>query len=252
MACLLFDPMFIITTLLELPEDQIRYAVDGEGNVKWCKPEYTMFNNTWYISPPLDHLPLTLPIEMLPYCEHPELKHFIKWFWEAKTTHQSLDRIQHKKKKRRAPPEDLLTWERICINLFKYKILMTSPNTTLKNYYTKWPILAYFPWYIMNIKESSTLYFEFLKHQIVIPGAILQTQNVNGRNTTTTGNNLLTTTSQRKMHHASNVIPSAHFSVKQTYGTPQSVYEFPPQHPSSKMCTDFEAYLDQYQYQNNN
>ena len=75
----------------------------------------------------------------------------------------------------------------------------------------------------MDIKESLTLYFEFLKHQIVIPDAILQNANANGRDTITTGNNSHKLTSQRKMHIASNVIPSAPSSRKPIYGTPQSM-----------------------------
>ena len=152
------QPKLTYITSIKLKSDQAAYTIDGHGNIMWYKPKYTTFSNMWKVS--LQKSPKTpsLPTEMAPYNEHEYLKDFIGRFTKAKQfIKQWMECEKHSSKFELT--KELLKWEATSTKLFLSKIKSNYAWDNKRCRNADWPILAYLPWYITDVQESSKIFF---------------------------------------------------------------------------------------------
>lgn len=154
---------FITTSFLELDNEQYDYTdftVDGHDNITWHKPAYAVYENTLNVSVPADYVPRILPATMDEKKCDPNLSLFINSFSQAlRTIDYWLDNSAKKTRSQTAHAVD--DWVNTCEKL--------CTDCRLDN---TWPVPAFYPWYLLDINRSSSIFFTFIEHECNLPFSI--------------------------------------------------------------------------------
>jgi len=199
---------------MELNDDLFNYsnyAVDGNGEIDWFKPDYAKFENTLGITVPENYKERPLPSNMENRKDDIKVYIYIESF---SSTLQTIDYwLDNSNQGRSSDTSHTIDgWIKTCSSLLKSNRL----NNT-------WQVPAVLPWYWTNITRVTPIFLTFIELILNLPYAIarnaIPAASTYWYKMLEDWKSLSSNKFIPKIHPSQNVTPFMNFSMKSNYGT---------------------------------